>query len=97
MECPQSAGLAFNIGNPQEITIDELAVYVCRAVGTNTKITHIPYKQAYGDAFEDTRRRMPDATRSAQVLGFRATTTLEAGLRQTIQWFKEHHNDLIPS
>ncbi len=97
MEKPEGTGLAFNIGNPCEITMDELAVYIRNAVGTDAEVVHIPYEQAYGADFEDTRRRLPNVSRAAERLGFRATTSLESGLQQTIRWFKEHRDELVPS
>ena len=97
MEKPADAGLAFNIGNPHELTIDKMAAYIRDAVGTDADIVHVPYEQAYGADFEDTRRRSPDVSRATERLGFRATTSLEAGLQQTILWFKEHRDELIPS
>lgn len=92
METPDGAGQAFNIGNPREVTMNELAALIREGVGANVDIVHIPYAQAYGTAFEDTPRRLPNAARAAEVLGFRATTSLEEGLRQTILWFKEHRD-----
>lgn len=97
MEKPAGTGLAFNIGNPRELTIVALAAYIRDAVGTHADIVHIPYKQAYGADFEDARRRLPNVSRAAERLGFRATTSLEEGLQQTILWFKEHRDELIPS
>lgn len=103
MDVPESAGLAFNIGNPREITINELARHirdaVCQTavVGADVDIVHVPYKEAYGADFEDTRRRMPDVSRAAEILRFRATVPLEEGLQRTILWFKEHLDELIPS
>lgn len=95
METPESAGLTFNIGNPREITMDQLARTIQEAVGTAGTILHIPYAEAYGANFEDSRRRLPDIQRSKAVLGFEATTSLEDGLHQTILWFKEHRHEFI--
>ena len=92
MEAPKSAGQAFNIGNSREVTMNELAALIREAVGANVDIVYVPYTQAYGAAFEDTPRRLPNVARAAEALGFRATTALEDGLRQTILWFKEHRN-----
>lgn len=92
METPESAGRAFNIGNPREITMNELAAQIREAVGTDVAIVHVPYAQVYGADFEDTPRRLPNVARATDALGFRATTPLEEGLRQTIQWFKEHRD-----
>jgi UDP-glucose 4-epimerase len=92
METPGAAGMAFNIGNPCEVTMNDLAAQIRESVGADVEIVHVPYTQAYGAAFEDTPRRLPNVARAADILGFRARTSLEEGLRQTILWFKEHRN-----
>ena len=97
METPGGEGLAFNLGNPTEISITHLAHTVRDLVGSDAPIVHIPYTQAYGPSFEDTRRRCPSVSRAADILGFRAATSLEEGLNRTILWFKEHRDELIPS
>lgn len=97
METPESAGLTFNIGNPREITIDQLARTIQEVVGIDGEIVRVPYAKAYGANFEETRRRLPDIQRSKKVLGFEATTPLEDGLHQTILWFKEHRHEFIPT
>jgi UDP-glucose 4-epimerase len=83
-QTPEAAGLAFNIGSDHETSILELADNICRLVNPQAEIKHIPYAQAYDVAFEDTRRRVPNVERAAQILGFRATITLEQGLERTI-------------
>jgi dTDP-D-glucose 4,6-dehydratase len=42
----------------------------------------------FGENFEETRRRVPDICRAAEMLGFQAETPLEEGLRKTIAWFR---------
>ena len=71
---------------------NELAAQVREGVGADVDIVYVPYAQAYGVSFEDTPRRLPNVARTTKVLDFRATTALEAGLRQTILWFKEYRN-----
>ncbi len=89
METPAGEGMAFNIGNPREITINELAQRIGELVDPTVEIVHVPYKNVYGSDFEDTQRRLPDVSRSTDVLGFQAEIPLEEGLRKTILWFKE--------
>ncbi len=95
METAGSVGLAFNIGNPREITINQLAHMIQEALGITCPIRYIPYTEAYGPDFEDSQRRLPDIRRTQSVLGFTATVPLEEGLRQTILWFKEHYHEFI--
>jgi UDP-glucose 4-epimerase len=92
METPESNGQTFNIGNSCEITMNKLAEQIREIIGVNVDIVHVPYAQAYGAAFEDTPRRLPNTARATKVLGFQATTSLEEGLHQTIEWFKEHRD-----
>lgn len=92
MEKSESNGQAFNIGNPYEITMNELAGQIRESVGADVDIVYVPYTEAYGAAFEDTPRRLPNISRAAKVLGFQATISLEEGLHQTIKWFKEHRD-----
>jgi len=86
---PQAEGKAFNIGSDRETSILELAHMVREAANPQAEIQHIPYSQAYGGRFEETRRRVPDVERARQLLGFEAEVSLEDGLRRTINWFRE--------
>lgn len=86
---PQSEGRAFNIGNGRETSVLELAQMVRETTGAQVEITHIPYGQAYGPQFEETRRRVPDTTRARDLLGFEAKISLEDGLRRTVDWFRK--------
>src|SRR5690606_7638777 len=63
METPAAIGDVFNIGNDQEITMNDLAQRVKEATGSPSPIIHIPYEQAYSEGFEDMRRRVPDLTK----------------------------------
>ena len=86
---PQAEGRAFNIGNGRETSVLELAQMVRETAGAQVEITHIPYGQAYGPQFEETRRRVPDTTRAREMLGFEAVVSLEDGLQRTVDWFRK--------
>lgn len=88
MDTQQGVGLAFNIGNPREITIEELAHLIRDLIDPDVAIEYMTYKQAYGGDFEDTRRRSPDISRAATILGFRPDVPLADGLHRTISWFR---------
>ena len=87
----EAEGQSFNIGNVRETTILELAQLITRLVGSPAEIVHVPYKEAYGANFEETRRRVPDVRKAERMLGFRAKIPLEEGLRRTIDWFRDEH------
>jgi len=84
----EAEGEVFNIGSSRETTILELARLVKELVGSSSEIVHVPYVQAYGPDFEETRRRVPDVSKAERMLGFRAQVPLEEGLKKTIEWFK---------
>jgi UDP-glucose 4-epimerase len=84
----EAIGQVFNIGSNQETSVIELAQLIRQLTGSRSEIVHVPYGSAYGPCFEETRRRMPDVTRSREILGFEPRTSLEEGLRRTVEWFR---------
>jgi UDP-glucose 4-epimerase len=84
-----AAGQVFNVGSNRETTILELAAMIRRVTDSASEIVHVPYGTAYGPAFEETRRRVPDIGRAREVLGFEAQMGLEEGLRWTLEWFRD--------
>ncbi|RLL46921.1 NAD-dependent epimerase/dehydratase family protein [Oceanobacillus piezotolerans] len=81
-------GEVFNIGRPEEISINELAEKIKQMCQSNSDIVHIPYEEVYGDKYEDTNQRVPDITKSEQLLQFHPSTSINDGLQQTIEWYK---------
>ena len=71
-----------NLGNPTEFTIFELAQHVLRLVGSDAEIVFKPLPQ------DDPRQRCPDITLAKAALDWQPTVTLDAGLRQTIAYFR---------
>ncbi|MBI4430523.1 MAG: SDR family oxidoreductase [Candidatus Omnitrophica bacterium] len=71
-----------NLGNPNEMTLDELAKAVIRLTGSKSKIVHRPLPQ------DDPRRRKPDISRAKKVLSWEPKVKFEDGLRTTIEWFR---------
>lgn len=70
-----------NLGNSTEFSVAELAALVLELTGSRSKIVRLPLPQ------DDPRRRKPDGTLAAERLGWRAKTSLNAGLRATITYF----------
>jgi UDP-glucose 4-epimerase len=85
MEMPAAVGRVFNVGSDQPISIRELALEVIRRVGGNIALNFLPYAEAYGDDFEDVRRRVPDVTRLEQILGFKPRLSLGEILEDIIR------------
>jgi UDP-glucose 4-epimerase len=76
-EHPNSVGRAFNLGGSLEISIFDLARRVIAELESPSDITLVPYEQAYGQGYEDMRRRVPDNTAARNLVGFDPRTTLE--------------------
>ena len=70
-----------NLGTGREVTVSELARMIAELTGYTGEIVW-DTTQPNGQ----TRRRL-DVTRAAEAFDFRATTTLEEGLRDTVNWF----------
>ena len=73
----------FNIGNPNEITVLELAQKIIEL--TNSK-SEIVFKSLPSD---DPKQRKPDLTKAKKLLGYKPKHTLEEGLETTIDWIKK--------
>ncbi|MEI9998407.1 MAG: UDP-glucuronic acid decarboxylase family protein [Verrucomicrobiota bacterium] len=71
-----------NIGNPIELTIKEFAERIVHLVGSKSTISYHPLPT------DDPKQRRPDITRAWQRLGWKPVVDLEAGLRETIEYFK---------
>ena len=73
---PSAWGQVFNIGNDEEISIEQLAQRVRDAAGSKSPIVKIPYSEAYTEGFEDMQRRVPDVRKLEKFTGFRPRTPL---------------------
>ncbi len=70
-------GQAVNLGGSFEVSILDLARRIIEVLGSDSKITLVPYAQAYGEGYEDMRRRVPDNTKARRLVGFDPATTLD--------------------
>ncbi len=91
-ERPEAVGEAFNIGNPVETSIMDLALLVKRLTDSKSPIMQVPYEDYYGQRHEDTPRRCPEISKARKLLGFAPKVSLEEGLRQTISWCASHYS-----
>ena len=71
-----------NIGNPHEVTIEEIARTIIKLVGSTSKIVYRPLP------VDDPKQRRPDITRAQTLLGWAPKVELEEGLLKTVDYFK---------
>jgi UDP-glucose 4-epimerase len=81
---PRAVGEVFNIGNPEEVTIRDLAQRVRAMTGGRSEVVFIPYDQAYEAGFEDMPRRVPDIRKITALVGYAPTVALDDILRRVI-------------
>ncbi len=86
MQSPQAIGRVLNIGSDQPVSIFELAQRVIRAVDPELRIEFISYAAAYGQDFEDCRRRVPDLSRLRETIGDWPHRTLEEIIAEVVAW-----------
>jgi dTDP-glucose 4,6-dehydratase len=71
-----------NIGNPQEMTIEDIARAIIRLTGSKSKLVYRPLPE------DDPKVRQPDITRARTLLGWGPKVSLEEGLTKTLEYFR---------
>ena len=87
MNTAEAEGDIFNIGNDEEITINELAQRVKKMTGSSSEIVHIPYEKTYGKGFEDMRRRTPNISKIKELIQYQVSHGVDDILREVISYF----------
>ena len=72
-----------NIGNPNEMTVKEMADKILQATNSKSKIIHVPLPE------DDPKIRQPDITRAKKYLNWEPVVSLDEGLQSTLEYFKE--------
>jgi dTDP-glucose 4,6-dehydratase len=71
-----------NLGNPEEVSIRQLAEAIIRATGSKSSIIFAPLPE------DDPQRRQPDITAAREKLGWEPRVSLENGLARTLPYFQ---------
>ena len=72
-----------NIGNPNEMTIQNLADKILQASGSKSKIVQVPLPE------DDPKTRQPNITLAKTLLDWEPKVSLDEGLKPTLKYFKE--------
>ena len=78
----------FNIGNPEEVSILQLAQNVIELTGSRSQILTVPYEEAYESGFEDMPRRVPDINKINNLTGWNPTLSLSDILGRVVTHMK---------
>ena len=83
-------GEIFNIGQPEEVSIKNLAELVIKKSNSSSKIKFISHEEEYGKAFEDPMRRTPGIDKIVSLTGIRPSKKLEEMIEEIIEFKKQH-------
>lgn len=86
VETEEAVGEIFNVGSTEEIQIRQLAEKVIELTGSSSTIKYISYEEAYGEGFEDMKRRVPDISKIRNLIGWEPEVDLDGLLHKTIAY-----------
>ena len=86
---PAAVGQVFNIGNTEEITMNDLAHLIKQMTSSESEIVHIPYDRAYEKGFEDMPRRVPDISKVRHLIGYQPRLNLKDTLTEIIAFTRK--------
>lgn len=83
MFSPGTTGEVFNLGNPDERTVGEIADVINELCGRRSELVYMAQPRA-----DDPQRRCPDIAKARALLGWSPRVDLSTGLAETIAWFR---------
>jgi UDP-glucose 4-epimerase len=89
IDTPHSIGEVINVGNTEEVSIEQLAQLVKQRTGSNSAIEFVPYDKAYEPGFEDMMRRVPCVDKLEALTGFRPRTPLTEIVDRVAAFFRQ--------
>jgi UDP-glucose 4-epimerase len=81
-ESDELVGGVVNIAHGEEVTVLELADRIRELTGSRVPLRHLP------DRPGDVRRHLADTERARRVLGFEASTSIQQGLSDYVEWVR---------
>lgn len=76
LETPACFGEVINLGNSEEVSINELAQRAISLTASTSTINYVPYGEVYGPGFEDMQRRVPNLEKAERMIGYKPTRVL---------------------
>jgi UDP-glucose 4-epimerase len=85
----RAVGEVINIGNTEEVSIENLAKLVKQRTNSSSPIQFVPYDKAYEPGFEDMMRRVPCIDKLQALTGFRPQTSLNEIIDRVAVYFRQ--------
>jgi UDP-glucose 4-epimerase len=89
MKLDRAVGEVINIGNTEEVSIENLAKLVKKRLSSDSPIEFVPYDKAYEPGFEDMMRRVPSVDKLFSLTGFRPQTSLVDIIDRVAAYFRQ--------
>jgi UDP-glucose 4-epimerase len=89
LESPHCFGQVINLGNDEEVSIKDLAEKAIAMTGSKSEIRYVSYDEAYGEGFEDMRRRVPNLEKAKRLIGYRPTRSLSDIINDVAAEFRD--------
>lgn len=89
LESPHCFGQVINLGNDEEVSIKDLAEMAIAMTGSKSEIRYVSYDEAYGEGFEDMRRRVPNLEKAKRLIGYRPTRSLSDIINDVAAEFRD--------
>ena len=86
----KTIGTVVNIGNDEEISINDLAKKIIEMTDSKSKIVYLSYEDAYKSGFEDMERRVPNIERIKRLTGWAPTRNLETIIRDVAEHLRSN-------
>lgn len=88
MNEPLAVGQIFNVGNNEEVTIEDLAILIKEMTDSVSELEHISYEKAYGPGFEDMQRRCPDISKIQKIIKYEPKVDLRGIIQSVVDYYK---------
>jgi len=85
----RAIGEVVNIGNTEEVSIENLAKIVKQRTNSSSPIHFVPYDKAYEPGFEDMMRRVPCIDKLHSLTGFRPQTSLAEIIDRVSAYYRQ--------
>ena len=93
----RAIGEVVNIGNTEEVSIENLAKIVKQRTNSSSPIHFVPYDKAYEPGFEDMPRRVPSLEKLLRLTGFRPSTPLSVIIGKVTECFAAKREVVRPT